>query len=188
MHGIIDFRAAVQHLGLFVPWQAFLCETGGDINRIWETQKARLPKRIAWLADNIQLLRRSANDVAQDARQWAALSGESDPFADAVESGVVDRDDTQAQTVGYRADSIGIATRVIDVLRNATTGRENTAGSKEISTVVDLMHRFQTTTLGSDADLQAAVIPDHSTSIVGGLISSEGIPRQDQLQIGRAHV
>ena len=44
-------------------------------NHIRETQKACLLKRIAWQADNIQLLRRSAEDVAQDARQWVVLFG-----------------------------------------------------------------------------------------------------------------
>lgn len=120
--------------------------------------------------------------MAQDARQWAALSGESDPSADAVGSGVADGDDTQAQSAGYRADTVGTATRLIDVLRNAITGKEVTAGSKEISAMVDQMHRFQATTLGSADDLEAAVIPDHRTSIVGGQMMRVGIPRQDQLR------
>jgi hypothetical protein len=34
---------------------------------------------MASYADNIQLLRRSAEDVKHDARQWAALSGDPDP-------------------------------------------------------------------------------------------------------------
>ena len=28
------YRAAVQHLALFVPWESFLSETSGDINAI----------------------------------------------------------------------------------------------------------------------------------------------------------
>ncbi|KAL8299186.1 hypothetical protein RB594_008452 [Gaeumannomyces avenae] len=42
-------RAAVQHLALFVLWQAFLSETSGEINDIWDRQRACLPKRISWL-------------------------------------------------------------------------------------------------------------------------------------------
>ncbi|KAG5778224.1 hypothetical protein H9Q73_008110 [Fusarium xylarioides] len=149
-------RAAVQHLGLFIPWHAFLCESSGEINRIWETQKTCLSKRMTWLADNIQLLRRSAEDVARDARQWAALSGEGDPTADAVGSG--------------------------NVLRNAMTRKEITAGSKEISCMVEQMYRFQATALNSTDDLRATVIPDHGAHILGGSISWAEIPRQEQLR------
>ncbi|KAM9876020.1 hypothetical protein VDGL01_09923 [Verticillium dahliae] len=173
-------RAAVQHLGLFVPWQAFLCETSGDANDIWERHKAGLPKRIAWLAVNIQLLRRSAEDVAQDNRQWAALSGEPDRVADAGESGSAEADD--AAGAGYRADGVGTATRLIDVLRNAMSGKEITTGSKEISTLVRQMHRFQETALGSADDLDAAVIPDSGRSILGGAVPGEGTARQEQLR------
>jgi hypothetical protein len=174
------FRAAVQHLGLFIPWHAFLCESSGEINRIWETQKTCLSKRMTWLADNIQLLRRSAEDVARDARQWAALSGEGDPTADAVGSGSTEGHD--AQGVEHRPGGVGLATRLIDVLRNAMTRKEITAGSKEISSMVEQMYRFQATALDSTDDLRATVIPDHDAHILGGSISRAEIPRQEQLR------
>ncbi|ENH72036.1 hypothetical protein FOC1_g10001068 [Fusarium oxysporum f. sp. cubense race 1] len=173
-------RAAVQHLGLFIPWHAFLCESSGEINRIWETKKTRLSKRMTWLADNIQLLRRSAEDVARDARQWAALSGEGDPTADAVGSGSTEGHD--AQGVEHRPGGVGLATRLIDVLRNAMTRKEITAGSKEISSMVEQMYRFQATALDSTDDLRATVIPDHDAHILGGSISRAEIPRQEQLR------
>jgi hypothetical protein len=174
------FRAAVQHLGLFIPWHAFLCESSGEINRIWETQKTCLSKRMTWLADDIQLLRRSAEDVARDARQWAALSGEGDPTADAVGSGSTEGHD--AQGVEHRPGGVGLATRLIDVLRNAMTRKEITAGSKEISSMVGQMYRFQATALDSTDDLRATVIPDHDAHILGGSISRAEIPRQEQLR------
>ncbi|EXL90209.1 hypothetical protein FOIG_16527 [Fusarium odoratissimum NRRL 54006] len=173
-------RAAVQHLGLFIPWHAFLCESSGEINRIWETKKTCLSKRMTRLADNIQLLRRSAEDVARDARQWAALSGEGDPTADAVGSGSTEGHD--AQGVEHRPGGVGLATRLIDVLRNAMTRKEITAGSKEISSMVEQMYRFQATALDSTDDLRATVIPDHDAHILGGSISRAEIPRQEQLR------
>ena len=76
------YRAAVQHLAMFVPWENFLSEVSGDINDIWERQKQILPQRLGAIAGNIQLLRRSAEDAKRDARQWAAECGEADPLAD----------------------------------------------------------------------------------------------------------
>ncbi|EJT68997.1 hypothetical protein GGTG_13394 [Gaeumannomyces tritici R3-111a-1] len=176
-------RAAVQHLGLFVPWQAFLCETCGEINDIWNKQRALLPKRISWLVDNVQLLRRSAEDVAQDAKQWAALSGELEPAADAAESGSAERAD--AQSMAYRSDNVGTATRLIDVLRSAISAKEITAGSREISAMVEQMYRFQAAALGSAEDLHTAVLPEtgiRTASILGGTFSGAETPGQEQLR------
>ena len=89
---------------------------------------------MSFLTDNIQLLRRSAEDVKRDARQWAALSGEANPAANAVESGVADDDDGQGTV--YRSDNIGNAIRLINILRNTLGNHQITAGSKEISIIV----------------------------------------------------
>ncbi|KAM6514317.1 hypothetical protein FALCPG4_015467 [Fusarium falciforme] len=165
-------RAAVQHLALFVPWQAFLCETSGEINSIWDRKRARLPKRVSWLVDNVQLLRRSAEDVAQDAKQWAALSGELEPVTDAAESGSAERD--HAQSAAYQPGTVGTATRLIDVMRNAISAKEITAGSKEISAMVEQMYRFQAAALESGDDLYSAVFPE--------AISGAETPGQEQLR------
>ncbi|KAF9774784.1 hypothetical protein IL306_007182 [Fusarium sp. DS 682] len=173
--------AAVQDLALFDPWDMFLCEASDDINNIWERHKACLPRRIAWLADNIQLLRRSAEDVALDARQWGVLSGESDPIADATGSHSTERDGSQNAAV-YRPDGIGTAARLIDVLRNAITRTEITAESKEISAMVEQMYQFQETALASEEDLNAAIILNDGLSPLRGTVSSTGIPGQEQLR------
>ena len=47
------YRAAVQHLALFVLWELFLSETLGDINAIWERKKQVLLWRISLIVDNI---------------------------------------------------------------------------------------------------------------------------------------
>ncbi|KAH8744187.1 hypothetical protein F5883DRAFT_655299 [Diaporthe sp. PMI_573] len=133
--------AAVQHLALFVPWESFLSETSGDVNAIWERQKQALPRRLSFLADNIQLLRRSAEDAKRDAKQWAAMSGETDAMAYATESGMAD--DEEGPGVGFRSDNIGNAVRLIDVFRNAVGNDQVTTGSKEISTMVQQLCRFQ---------------------------------------------
>lgn len=110
----------MQHLALFVPWESFLSESSGDINDIWERQRRVLSRRVASYTDNVQLLRRSAEDVKRDARQWAALSGDPGPAADLAEPGLAEGE--EGREAVYRADDIGSATRLIDVLRNMIGG------------------------------------------------------------------
>ncbi|KAM4067621.1 PIF1 protein [Hirsutella rhossiliensis] len=80
-------RAAVQHLALFVPWESFLGEGTGEINSIWARARDAMAPRISCLVDNVQLLRRSAEDAKRDAKQWAASSGDGDPTVAHVEEG-----------------------------------------------------------------------------------------------------
>ncbi|KAH6883992.1 hypothetical protein B0T10DRAFT_463349 [Thelonectria olida] len=133
-------RAAVQHLAIFVPWESFLTESSGDINSIWKKYKLALPWRVSFLAENVQLLRRSAEDAKLDARQWAALSGEADPTAETAESGTVE--DHYGPTGSYRSDSIGDATRLIDVVRSTIGATQITTGSKELTAMVQQLCRF----------------------------------------------
>ncbi|KAM4055548.1 PIF1-like helicase [Hirsutella rhossiliensis] len=69
-------RAAVQHLALFIPWESFVSIGAGDINDIWAQARSSLSPRVARLVDNVQLLRRSAEDAKRDAKQWAATAEE----------------------------------------------------------------------------------------------------------------
>lgn len=170
----------MQHLAIFVPWQKFLGETAGDINSIWERRKLDLSKRMLYFADNIQLLRRSAEDVKSDARQWAALSGESNPTVDAAESGTTEKD--EAYIGGYRSDNIGSAIRLIDVLRRAVASKEITAGSKEICTIIRQLYRFEVAALSSTDELHATMISDYGTSVSGRSILGTNLPPQEQLR------
>jgi hypothetical protein len=86
-------RAAMQHLAMFVPLERFLSDTSGDVNTIWERQKKLLPRRLAAITRNIQLLRRSAEDAKRDARQWEAQSGEEDPTAETTDHMPDDREE-----------------------------------------------------------------------------------------------
>lgn len=61
-------RAAIQHLGLFIPWELFLERDTGDINNIWTSLRGGLTLRIGSIVGNIQLLRRSAEDAKRDAK------------------------------------------------------------------------------------------------------------------------
>jgi len=151
-------RAAVQHLALFVPLELFLSGTSGDINTLWERQKQALPRRVSYLADNIQLLRRSAEDAKRDARQWAALSGDTDRTADTDESGIAGNDEISGMM--HRPDNTMSAIRLIDVLRSAVGNGQVTAGSKEISGMIQQLSRFQLATLCSTDELHAALVPE----------------------------
>ena len=174
------YRAAVQHLALFVPWESFLSETSGDINAIWEREKQVLPRRISLIVDNIQLLRRSAEDASRDAKQWGAISGEMDPIGEAVESGFAEGN--EASRIAYRSDNIGNVIRLIDVFRNAIGIRQITAGSKEISTMVEKLCQFQATALYLMDDLYSIIIPEsgrRTLSVPGRLFLGIEILRQE---------
>ena len=58
--------------------------------------------------------------------------------ADKVESGAGEEED--GGEVAYRSGDLGSATRLIDVLRKMTAGKQVTAGSSEIS---EISGRFQ---------------------------------------------
>ncbi|KAM4062395.1 PIF1-like helicase [Hirsutella rhossiliensis] len=129
-------RAAVQHLALFVPWESFLGEEAGDINNIWARARESLAPRVARLADNVQLLRRSAEDAKRDAKQWAATAeegGMTAPQADDEGRGAAEGGEE-----AYRAGGAGDAARLIDVQ----------------------LCRFQQSALGSAAELAATVVAD----------------------------
>ncbi|KAF2176615.1 hypothetical protein K469DRAFT_698380 [Zopfia rhizophila CBS 207.26] len=148
-------RAAVQHLATFIPWEQFLSEESGDINAIWERQKRLLPRRLCFLADNIQLLCRSAEDAKRDAKQWASVSGETDYVADGVEPGREEGEEglgegeeglgegDEGPGEMYRGDDVGNAVRLIDVLRSMVGGNQITAGSKDVMMVIQQLCRFQ---------------------------------------------
>ena len=124
--------------------------------------------------ENVQLLRRSAEDVKRDAKQWASLSGEIDPMTDAVESGVASGDSDEEAGTAYRSDSISSARRVIDVLRNALGGDQVTHGSKEISSMVQQLCEFEQDVSYSQDELDASVIVERRErilSIPGGPFS-----------------
>jgi hypothetical protein len=109
------------------------------------------------------------------------LSGDGDAIADAGESSGTERDGTHGAAV-YRSDGVGTATRLIDVLRGALAGTEITAGSKEISAMVEQMYRFQETALASSSELHAAAIADQGPGPLGGASSATEIPTQDQVR------
>ncbi|XP_044715035.1 ATP-dependent DNA helicase PIF1 [Hirsutella rhossiliensis] len=149
-------RAAVQHLALFVPWEAFVCEETGDINDIWARERAALAPRIARLADNVQLLRRSAEDAKRDARQWAATTEEGEPAAAArANEGAEEAAEGGGQV--YRAGGAGDAARLIDVVRNAAGAGQVTARSAELLAMTQQLCRFQQSALSSAAELDATV-------------------------------
>jgi len=108
-----------------------------------------------------------------------AVSGEGDATTDGIGQDATGRDD--APRTGYRPDSIGIATRLLDVLRNAITGNEVTAGSQEISAMLVQLHQFETGALSSDDELGATIFSEQGR-IPEGSDSPTDIPRQEQVR------
>ncbi|RKK60746.1 hypothetical protein BFJ69_g17203 [Fusarium oxysporum] len=177
-------RAAVQHLALFVPWESFLCEESGDINSIWARAREALAPRISCLVDNVQLLRRSAEDAKRDAKQWAATSGDGDPTAAHVEEGGTDEAGAESAAT-YQSNSIGDATRLIDVVRGAVGTNQVTAQSPELMAMMQQLCRFQQSALCSTAELKATVISERGVrriSMPGRVFSGAALPPQDQVK------
>ncbi|KJZ75815.1 hypothetical protein HIM_04639 [Hirsutella minnesotensis 3608] len=124
-------RAAVQHLALFVPWERFLCEERGDINDIWTRARRALSPRISCLVENVQLLRRSAEDAKRDAKHQV------------------------------------------------------TAGSAELTTMMQQLGRFQHSALGSMAELEAAAVPERGVrriSMPGRVFTGAAVPSQAEVR------
>ncbi|KAL2015872.1 hypothetical protein VTK56DRAFT_4669 [Thermocarpiscus australiensis] len=133
---------------------------------IWQRRKQGLPRRTSSYADNVQLLRRPAEDAKRDAGQWAALSGDADPAADTAESELAEEEVNGEAT--YPCEDTGSATRLIDVLRHTMAGQQVTADSKEISDMVQRLHGFQLAALGSPDELQATTVLERGPRTLGG--------------------
>ncbi|XP_044717365.1 PIF1-like helicase domain-containing protein [Hirsutella rhossiliensis] len=160
-------RAAVQHLALFAPWETFLSEERGDINEIWRRARERLPPRTSCLVDN----RRPATGIRP--AHLAIGGGWGGP-------GEADREAGSA----YQSDNVGNATRLIDVVRSATGANQITAGSRELSGMMQQLSRFQQSALASTAELRATVVTErggaHQHARAGVL--GAAVPPQDQVK------
>jgi hypothetical protein len=134
-------RAAVQHLALFVPWQKFESETSRDVDVIWAEHKTALKPRLAFVVDNIQLLRRSAEDARKDAKQWAALSGGDTTITGDMDPGSIEDNDTLdlATDSGHAAD-VG---HLISVFAAATEADQITKDSPSVERALGPLYRFQ---------------------------------------------
>ncbi|XP_044714650.1 PIF1-like helicase domain-containing protein [Hirsutella rhossiliensis] len=151
-------RAAVQHLALFVPWELFLGEESGDINRIWGRERAALVPRISCYVDNVQLLRRSAEDAKRDAKQWAASSGDGDSTA-------VYLDEDGTAEAGVEPGSVYQADKLIAIMQE--------------------LSRFQQLAFSSSSEFQAAILSERGPrriNIPGRASSGATIPPQSQVR------
>ncbi|XP_044714478.1 PIF1-like helicase domain-containing protein [Hirsutella rhossiliensis] len=157
-------RAAVQHLALFVPWESFLGEGTGEINSIWARARDAMAPRISCLVDNVQLLRRSAEDAKRDAKQWAASSGDGDPTVAHVEEGGAGEAGAESAAT-YQPNSIGDATRLIDVVRGAVGANQVTAKSPELMAMIQQLCRFQQSALRSTAELEATALIERGRGV-----------------------
>ncbi|XP_044715248.1 PIF1-like helicase domain-containing protein [Hirsutella rhossiliensis] len=150
-------RAAVQHLALFVPWSP------------------------SWAKE--QLLRRSAEDAKRDAKQWAASSGDGDPTVAHVEEGGAGEAGAESAAT-YQPNSIGDATRLIDVVRGAVGANQVTAKSPELMAMIQQLCRFQQSALRSTAELEATALIERERrlSMPGRVFSGAALPPQDQVK------
>lgn len=79
-------------------------------------------------ADNIQLLRRCAEDAKRDSEQWAASPWDAEGAAE-----VAPAEGVEGQRATYRPDALGSVARLVNVFRNTMGRARATAGSTLIS-------------------------------------------------------
>ncbi|KAM4064253.1 ATP-dependent DNA helicase PIF1 [Hirsutella rhossiliensis] len=127
-------RAAVQHLALFVPWESFLDEERGDINCIWGGNEQPWPRGY-----HVSSITCSCCDVRPDEDGTGEVG---------VEPGS-----------GYQADSAG-TNRLIDVVRSSIGPNQITAGSPELTAMMQELSRFQQSALSSSSEVQATILPE----------------------------
>jgi hypothetical protein len=169
---------------LFVPWESFLGEERDGINDIWARARESLHPRISCLVDNVQLLRRSAEDAKRDAKQWASSSGDGDGTGGHVEEAGAGQADEESASA-YQSDNVGNATRLVDVIRSAVGANQITAGSRGLTALMQQLCRFQQSALCSTAELQATITPERGErriNMPGRMFSGAAVPPQDQVK------
>ncbi|KAM4067349.1 PIF1-like helicase [Hirsutella rhossiliensis] len=161
-------RAAVQHLPYLYH--------GSHL-------RDRRSPEVARLVDNVQLLRRSAEDAKRDAKQWAATAEEDRSTAPQAE------DEGRATGSGgegaYRGGGAGDTARLIDVVRNAAAAGQVTAQSTELLGMTQQLCRFQQPGLESAAELAATVVaedgPVRRVNLPGSALGA-ALPRQEEVR------
>ncbi|KAM4067920.1 PIF1-like helicase [Hirsutella rhossiliensis] len=149
-------RAAVQHLALFVPWEAFVCEETGDINDIW----ARGGRR--WRRGSRGS--RTTYSCSGGRRRTPSATPGNGPLRPRRASRRRRHAPTRARRRRprggqvYRAGGAGDAARLIDVVRNAAGAGQVTARSAELLAMTQQLCRFQQSALSSAAELDATVV------------------------------
>ncbi|KAM4067436.1 AAA domain-containing protein [Hirsutella rhossiliensis] len=177
-------RAAVQHLALFVPWEAFLGE-GGDINEIWRRARAAsaenlVPRRQRSTAPAVRRGREAR-------RQAVGGLGRRRDCAGALGEAGRGGGDTRGRRrgLGVPGRQRRKATRLIDVVRSAAGANQITAGSRELSGMIQQLCRFQQSALASTAELEASIVRERGgrrIDLPGRVFSGAAVPPQDQVK------
>lgn len=144
-----------------------------------------MARRLAAITENIQLLRRSAEDAKRDARQWAAQGEEDDPAAEAMESMQSQGEEELRPWGPYRSDGAGSTSRLIDVLRSTVGSNQITANSGEVSSMVEQLCKFQEVALESQEEVLATVDQEHKnreSDMLDGVAAGNHAPEQSQVK------
>ncbi|EKG09486.1 hypothetical protein MPH_13469 [Macrophomina phaseolina MS6] len=153
-----SYRAAVQYLGMFIPWERFVDIEDGDANSTWRSELDGLSGRLRLIAHNIGLLRQSAEDAKRDAKQWASISGEQDLSIEEGElAGAIEVAGGQGGQGSEVMDSAMAARRLLGALRRAIEADQVTANSPEIASVV---HSFSQVEDDAASSTQSGVVSE----------------------------
>ena len=85
----------------------------------------------------------------------------------------------------YQSDDVGTATRLVDVVRSATGANQITTGSRELTSMMQQLCRFQQLALSSMAELRATITPERGERRIntpGRVFSRAEVPPQNQVR------
>ncbi|KAM4064170.1 Arrestin-lik [Hirsutella rhossiliensis] len=128
-------RAAVQHLALFAPWRPFLAKSEATSTRYGGAHESgfRQEPRASSITFNYSGgPPRTQSETPSNGQRRPATGIRPAHLAigeDGEGPGEADREAGSA----YQSDNVGNATRLIDVVRSATGANQITAGSRELS-------------------------------------------------------
>ncbi|XP_044717968.1 PIF1-like helicase domain-containing protein [Hirsutella rhossiliensis] len=116
--------------------------------------------------------------------EGTASSGDGDPTVAHVEEGGAGEAGAESAAT-YQPNSIGDATRLIDVVRGAVGANQVTAKSPELMAMIQQLCRFQQSALRSTAELEATALIERGErrlSMPGRVFSGAALPPQDQVK------
>ncbi|KAM4056438.1 ATP-dependent DNA helicase PIF1 [Hirsutella rhossiliensis] len=180
-------RAAVQHLALFAPWRPFLAKSEATSTRYGGAHESgfRQEPRASSITFNYSGgPPRTQSETPSNGQRRPATGIRPAHLAIGGGWGGPGEADREAGSA-YQSDNVGNATRLIDVVRSATGANQITAGSRELSGMMQQLSRFQQSALASTAELRATVVTERGgghINMPGQVFSGAAVPPQDQVK------
>jgi hypothetical protein len=168
--------AAIQHLGLFIPWDEFQNSNEDDLNKIWSTRKETLDERILFHVENCNLLRRSAEDGRVDAAAWADKCATAERVANNAEDS--DNEDGEGETSASETEQLAVLRDILHTETHAGQG---------LNSLHTLYYQLSDIVNGDEQNLRWETNADPSnckvtSTEVNGLLKTQFIANHNKLE------